>query len=72
MGMPAWNEYGQTAYAAYVADAGGKSLVSGAALPAWADLDPKIQHAWSMAGQAVLQKESDNRSALRRMERGDI
>lgn len=45
---------GQVSYEAYCADADGKSLVSGAALPAWADLPDEIRHAWEAAGRAVL------------------
>jgi hypothetical protein len=45
--------YGQIAYEAYRAHSGGKSLVSGAQIPAWDDADPVIRSAWEAAGNAV-------------------
>ena len=45
---------GQVSYEAYCADTDGKSLVSGATLPVWADLPEPIRHAWESAGRAVL------------------
>ena len=44
---------GQGAYEAYVRAAGGKSLVSGAPLPAWDSLPVAIRHAWDVASQQV-------------------
>ena len=46
-------ELGRIAYAAYVADAGGKSLVSGATLPEWEELKAPIRSAWIAAARAV-------------------
>lgn len=45
--------YGQVAYEAYCAAGGGKSLVSGAPLPAWDEQDERIRVAWNRAGAAV-------------------
>jgi hypothetical protein len=45
--------YGQLAYEAYFAASDGKSLVSGAQLPAWAEQDEPIQAAWNHGGTAV-------------------
>jgi len=45
--------YGQVAYEGYCLSSGNKSLVSGAELPTWDKLDPKIQAAWTAAGMAV-------------------
>lgn len=45
---------GQVAYEGYCADTDGKSLVSGAVLPAWADLPEPVRHAWEAAGRAVI------------------
>jgi hypothetical protein len=47
---------GKTAYEAYCKDAGGVSLISGAKLPEWGSLDPRIQHAWEAAADAIAQK----------------
>ena len=44
----------RTAYEAYVADAGGVSLATGAPLPAWDALSPAIQSAWLAAAVAVV------------------
>jgi hypothetical protein len=41
------------AYDAYKAKAQGVSLVSGAVLPDWEDLNGSIQEAWDAASQAV-------------------
>jgi hypothetical protein len=46
--------FGQIAYEAYCEAAGGRSLVSGDPLPAWADLPGPIQDAWDAAAAAVL------------------
>ena len=40
---------GQVAYEAYYEFSEGRSLVSGAALPAWKKLEPSIQAAWMYA-----------------------
>lgn len=44
---------GQLAYEAYCGHTDWKSLVSGAALPKWADTKPEIQAAWEAAALAV-------------------
>ena len=44
---------GKIAYDAYRADTGGKSLVSGAAIPEWEELDVRIRLAWVAAARAV-------------------
>ena len=44
---------GQIAYEAYCAKTGGRSLVSGAALPGWYALSISIREAWMVAGHAV-------------------
>ena len=44
---------GQIAYDAYCKETDGKSLISGAQLPPWRDLDSRIQDAWHSAGLAV-------------------
>ena len=46
----------QLAYEAYVADAGGVSLATGAPLPGWADLPEAIQRAWSAVAVAVVER----------------
>jgi hypothetical protein len=46
--------YGQTAYEAYRAEAGGVSLVTGAPLPDWEELKPEIQQAWVAAAAAAV------------------
>lgn len=46
--------YGQIAYEGYCKASNNKSLVSGANLPAWADLSPAIRGAWNLAADAVL------------------
>lgn len=51
---PAWKSYGQRAYEAYLVYAHGRSLVSGAVLPTWDDLDDEIKGAWAAAASAVL------------------
>lgn len=43
----------EAAYEAYRAQAGGKSLVSGAALPGWPALMPAIQQGWIAAAGAA-------------------
>lgn len=44
---------GEIAYEAYRAKSGGVSLVSGQAIPAFADLTDPIKEAWEAAGSAV-------------------
>ena len=44
---------GEQAYEAYRTHSGGVSLVSGAAIPPWHKMDPRIQEAWSAAAAAV-------------------
>jgi hypothetical protein len=46
-------DLGQIAYEAYCAQTGWKSLISGAALPPFAELKTPIQEAWRAAAQAV-------------------
>lgn len=46
--------FGQIAYEAYAEKAGGLSLISGATLPAWDDLNGSIQEAWTAAAQAIV------------------
>lgn len=47
-------EAGEAAYSGYLAACGGKSLISGAPLPAWGEQDPKIQEAWCAAAAAAV------------------
>lgn len=44
---------GQIAYEAYYTYSDGRSLISGAALPTWADQASSIQEAWTAAANAV-------------------
>jgi hypothetical protein len=44
---------GKVAYDAYFKQCGGKSLISGAPLPAWEAQSPEIQGAWKAAAEAV-------------------
>jgi hypothetical protein len=46
-------DYGRMAYEAYLAQCGGKSLISGAPLPTYDAQKPEIQAAWEVAGKAV-------------------
>lgn len=46
--------YGRRAYEAYLTYAHGRSLVSGAVLPTWEDLDDEIKGAWVATASAVL------------------
>ena len=45
---------GQVTYEAYVKEAGGVSLISGAKLPPWNMLNPKIQKSWHAAASAAI------------------
>ena len=45
---------GRVAYVAYLKSSGGKSLVSGAELPPWADLPEAIRNAWESAAEAAI------------------
>jgi hypothetical protein len=45
--------FGQVAYEAYCLATDGKSRVSGAELPLWENVDPRIQQAWEAAATAV-------------------
>ena len=47
--------YGQVAYEEYAASSGGVSLISGAALPSWAEVGAEIQTAWNMVAAAVVE-----------------
>lgn len=49
-------ELGATAYRAYFDKCGGKSLISGAPLPAWMDQSVAIREAWIEAAHAVAMK----------------
>ena len=42
------------AYMAYRRHTGGKSLVTGAELPEWEQIDPRIREAWCAALDAVI------------------
>lgn len=48
--------FGEAAYAGYCRSSGNKSLVSGAELPAWADLSPEIREAWTKAALAAIEE----------------
>lgn len=47
--------WGEIAYECYREHSGGKSLVSGAAIPEWNKLSPDIQAAWKASAQGVRQ-----------------
>lgn len=47
---------GQIAYEAYFEASDGKSLISGAPLPAWGAQAPSIMEAWDAAAHAVARK----------------
>ena len=47
-------EYGQVAYEAYA------SLVSGAELPGWDRLDPRIKQAWNVAAASAIDAARQN------------
>lgn len=49
------NSYGQIAYEGYYKACGGKSLISGAALPEWSAQSEAIQTAWCAGAVAVLE-----------------
>ena len=53
-------EYGQVAYEAYAFTTGNKSLVSGAELPGWSKLDPRIQQAWNVAAASAIDAARQN------------
>jgi hypothetical protein len=48
------DEWGMTAYKAYLEDSGGVSQISGVSLPDWPDQQPSIKRAWIAAAKAVL------------------
>lgn len=52
---------GQRAYEAYCSHTGWKSLVSGAPLPKWSDLDLRIKDAWEAAAEAVMARMQINK-----------
>lgn len=54
--------FGKIAFDAYKDKASGVSLISGAMLPEWADLNGSIQEAWTAAANAVLMFDSMQRS----------
>lgn len=47
-------ELGEIAYVGYFKASGGKSLISGAALPAWDEQAPEIRQAWNLGAMAVV------------------
>jgi hypothetical protein len=51
-----YNELAKTAYEAYRAHTGGKSLATGQEIPAWENLAPVIQDAWKASVKAVHEK----------------
>lgn len=46
--------YGQVAYQGYFDASGGKSLISGAALPQWHEQSQEIRDAWDASAAAVI------------------
>jgi hypothetical protein len=54
--------YGQTAYEAYFAKCGGKSLISGSPLPEWSAQSLEIRQAWEAAGRAVAEQVREEES----------
>lgn len=46
---------GKVAYEGYFEKCGGKSLISGAPLPAWDDQADAIKEAWEAAATAVME-----------------
>ena len=52
-GSPNYGGLGAAAYMAYRDAAGGKSLATGAPIPLWQDMDPKIREAWDCAADQV-------------------
>jgi hypothetical protein len=50
--------HGKIAYEAYAKNAKGRSLVSGAALPAFEDLGKETRESWEAAAEAVLMGET--------------
>jgi hypothetical protein len=50
--------WGKVAYEAYCGWSDGKSLVTGAVLPAWEDQSSEIKAAWNAAAQAVREAAS--------------
>lgn len=55
--------FGKIAYDAYKDKASGVSLISGATLPEWEDLNGSIQEAWDAAANAVLVHDAEQRKA---------
>ena len=54
--------FGKIAFDAYKEKASGVSLIDGAELPEWDDLNGSIQEAWTSAANAVLMVDSMQRS----------
>lgn len=52
--IPTWKSFGQRAFEAYSAQAGGVSLVSGNVLPEWHEVSETIKEAWEAAAAAVM------------------
>jgi hypothetical protein len=50
--------FGNIAYDAYCDHTGGKSLISGAELPLWRELDHGIKEAWDVAAVAAREAEA--------------
>lgn len=49
-------ELGEIAYVGYFKASDGKSLISGAPLPAWDEQAPEIRQAWNLAAMAVVDR----------------
>lgn len=63
--MSAQKDIGQVAYEGYCAVSDGKSLVSGAPLPAWDEQAAEIREAWRWAADAVLAFASEQPQPIR-------
>jgi len=50
---------GQVAYEAYLEASGGRSLVSGAALPTWNEQAKEIREAWEHVADTVIVRYGD-------------
>ena len=58
----AYSQAGRIAYEAYVEQAGGVSLATGATLPVWDRLGDPIRSAWAYSARAVLEANTLQRS----------
>jgi hypothetical protein len=52
-------ELGEIAYTGYFKASDGKSLISGAPLPAWDEQAPEVRQAWNLAAMAVVDRWSE-------------